>query len=228
MARILLVEDEVNVASVIERGLTENGYVPDVAYNGMTCREKLDREDVYQLIILDVILPDTTGFELCAEIRQKFGYKIPILMLTALNTPDDIIRGLDAGADDYLGKPFRFKELMARINALLRRYFRDTKPEVLRIADLEMNLESKSVLRAGAPITLTAREFWLLEYFLRNQDKILPRSSILEHVWDVHFDLSTNVVDVYVNYLRNKIDKNFTPKLIHTKVGMGYVMKVED
>jgi len=228
MTRILLVEDEINVASVIERGLKENGYLPDVAHDGKTCREKLEAEENYQLIILDVILPDATGFELCAEIRQKLGYKIPILMLTALNTLDDIVHGLDVGADDYMGKPFRFKELIARINALIRRHYRDTESEILRIADLEMNLESKSVVRAGIPITLTAREFWLLEYFLRNQDKILPRSAILEHVWDVHFDLSTNVVDVYVNYLRNKIDKNFMPKLIHTKVGMGYMMTINN
>ena len=227
MSRILLVEDEINVASFIERGLTENGFSPDVAHDGKTCREKLKTEENYRLIILDVILPDTTGFELCAEIRQKFGYKVPILMLTALNTIDDIVHGLDVGADDYVGKPFRFKELIARINALIRRHSQNAEPEILRIADLEMNLETKSVVRAGIPLTLTAREYWLLEYFLRNQDKVLPRSAILEHVWDVHFDLSTNVVDVYVNYLRNKIDKNFTPKLIHTKVGMGYVMRVE-
>lgn len=226
MKKILLIEDEPNVASFIERGLTENNFPVDVAYDGKTALEKFDSGTNYDLVILDVILPDTTGFELCTLFRQRAGYTIPIIMLTALNTTDDIVKGLDSGADDYLSKPFRFQELTARIRALLRRS--DTpETEILKIADLEMNLETKTVVRAGVPVTLTAREFRLLEYFMRNPKKVLSRSAILEYVWEVHFDLSTNVVDVYVNYLRNKIDKNFSSKLIHTKIGMGYVLREE-
>ncbi len=227
MPKILLIEDEVNVASFIERGLSENGFTVDVVYNGKSGLEKIYSETDYHLLILDIILPDITGLEVCKKVRQKLGYTMPILLLTALNTTEDIVTGLDLGADDYLTKPFKFQELIARINAMLRRQPINDESEIFSFADLEMNLQTKIVIRSGIPITLTAREFRLLEYFMKNAEIVLSRTEILKYVWEVHFDLSTNVVDVYVNYLRNKIDKNFQTKLIHTKVGMGYVLKAE-
>jgi DNA-binding response OmpR family regulator len=177
---------------------------------------------------MDLMIPYINGLELCKTLRAD-GVKTPVLMLTALGTTDDKVTGLDAGADDYLVKPFEFKELLARLRALTKRYTDNVQEiKVLGIADLEMNLDEKSVRRSGKQIDLTAKEFGLLEYFLKNKNRVISRTEIAEKVWDIHFDTGTNVIDVYINFLRKKIDKEFTPKLIHTMVGMGYVMKVEE
>ncbi|PSR53620.1 DNA-binding response regulator [Adhaeribacter arboris] len=220
---ILVVEDEPNVAAFIKKGLQEQAYEVEVAYDGFTGKS-LATQNSYDLIILDVILPNLNGIEVCKHIRVQ-DKKTPVLMLTALGTTDDVVTGLDAGADDYLTKPFKFRELLARVRALHRRHYVSEESELLTIADLQLNLETKSVTRSNKLITLTAREFTLLEYFLRNKGKVLSRLSLLENVWEVNFDLSSNVVDVYVNYLRNKIDKDFSAKLIHTVIGMGYMLK---
>lgn len=221
--RILLVEDEPKVASFIKKGLEEQSYEVDQAYDGFFGK-KLALENDYDLIILDVILPQKNGLEVCREIRQVKP-AVAILMLTALGSTDDKILGLDSGADDYLVKPFVFQELMARIRALTRRAYEAPANEVLRLADLELNLTKKTVSRSGTPISLTAREFALLHYLMRNKDRVVSRVDIIEQVWETSFDTGSNVIDVYINFLRKKIDKDFSPKLIHTLVGMGYVLK---
>jgi two-component system, OmpR family, copper resistance phosphate regulon response regulator CusR len=221
--RILLVEDEPKVASFIKKGLEEQAYEVDQAYDGFFGK-KLALENDYDLIILDVILPQKNGLEVCKEIRQiKPG--VAILMLTALGSTDDKILGLDSGADDYLVKPFVFQELVARIRALTRRSYDAPANEILRLADLELNLTKKTVTRSGTPINLTAREFALLHYLMRNRERVVSRVDIIEQVWETSFDTGSNVIDVYINFLRKKIDKDFSPKLIHTLVGMGYVLK---
>lgn len=174
--------------------------------------------------MLDVILPNCNGIQVCSEIR-KHNLHVPILMLTALGTTEDVVKGLDAGADDYLTKPFKFKELLARVRALTRRSNLMQSNGKLVIADLEVDLDTKAITRGGKEITLTAKEFSLLEYFILNKGKVLSRLDLLENVWDLNFDLSSTVVDVYVNYLRNKIERGFDTKLIHTVIGMGYVLK---
>jgi len=180
----------------------------------------------YNLIILDINLPEINGYELCKQIRS-YNQQIPVLMLTALNTTNDKIEGFDVGADDYLIKPFEFKELLVRIRALLKRSVnqQSLSGNILRVGELEMNLDSKEVKRNAIKINLTAKEFQLLEYFMRNRNRVLSRADIAISVWDIDFDTQTNVIDVYVNYLRNKVDKNFPVKLIHTQVGMGYILK---
>jgi two-component system copper resistance phosphate regulon response regulator CusR len=221
--RILLVEDEPKVAAFIKKGLEEQAYEVDQAYDGFF-GSKLALENEYDLIILDVILPQKNGLEVCKEIRQvKPG--VAILMLTALGSTDDKILGLDSGADDYLVKPFVFQELVARIRALTRRSYDAPANEVLRLADLELNLTRKTVSRSGTTINLTAREFALLHYLMRNRGRVVSRVDIIEQVWETSFDTGSNVIDVYINFLRKKIDKDFSPKLIHTLVGMGYVLK---
>lgn len=177
-------------------------------------------------MILDINLPGLNGYELCRQIRNH-NQQVPVLMLTALNTTDDKVEGFDAGADDYMIKPFEFKELLVRIRALLKRSLTQQVPSgnLLRVGDLEMNLDSKEVKRDGQKITLTAKEFQLLEYLMRNRNRVVSRADIAVSVWDIDFDTKTNVIDVYVNYLRNKIDRNFSHKLIHTQVGMGYILK---
>lgn len=220
---ILVVEDEPNVVAFIRKGLQEQAYDVDVAYDGETGRSLALQKD-YTLIILDIILPGSNGLDVCRHIRKR-NSGVPILMLTALGTTDDIITVLDAGADDYLIKPFKFKELLARIRALTRRNQLSYQSGILRIADLEVNLDSKEVKRGAKEITLTAKEFSLLAYFMRNKGKVLSRLDLLENVWELNFDLSSNVVEVYINYLRNKIDKEHSHKLIRTVIGMGYVMK---
>lgn len=222
--KILLVEDEPKVASFIKKGLEEQTYIVDQAYDGLMGK-KLALSNEYDIIILDVILPSISGIELCKEIR-KINTSVPILLLTALGTTEDKVIGLDAGADDYLTKPFKFMELLARIRALTRRKSILTIPAILTIADLEMNTGSKIVKRNGKVINLTAREFFLLEFFLNNKERVLTRAEIAENIWEISFDTGTNIVDVYINYLRNKIDKGFSPKLIHTIIGMGYVLKI--
>lgn len=221
--KILVIEDEQSVSSFIRKGLEEQGHEVTQAFDGTTgLRTAFQKQ--FNLIILDIVLPGMNGLEVCKKLREEGGDSVPILMLTALGATDDIVTGLDAGADDYLGKPFKFKELMARVRAISRRKNLSSTTKQLHVADLELNLDSKKVNRSSKPIKLTAREFSLLEYLIRNKGRVVSRVDILENVWEVNFDMGTNVIDVYVNYLRNKIDKNFSPKLIHTVVGMGYVL----
>ena len=221
--RLLVIEDQRKMASFIKKGLTETGYSVDLAESG-SAGESLASENDYDLIILDVMLPDQNGLDTARHLRQE-GYEGPILMLTALSSTKDKVNGLDAGADDYLTKPFAFDELGARVRALLRRQSSSSQSSKLSFADVEMDLVSRKVLRAGTELTLTPKEFALLEYFLRNPNRPLSRTTISEHVWDVHFDSDSNVVDVYVNMLRKKVDAPFGNKLIHTVVGVGYVLK---
>lgn len=216
--RVLVVEDEAKVASFIARGLGEAGYTVDVASQGPAALEEATVND-YDLILLDVMLPGIDGWEVLSRYREGGGNS-PVMMLTARNAVEDKVRGLDSGADDYLTKPFALTELLARVRVLLRR--EDRKAPILKLADLELNPASREVRRAEKKINLSAREYALLEYFMRHQDRILSRSLVLEHVWDYSFDPETNVVDVYVSYLRNKIDRGFDPPLIHTMRGVGY------
>ncbi len=224
--KILVVEDEEKIARQIKKGLEENNFEVELAYDG-TFGKRLALENKFDLIILDIIIPGINGLDLCHEIRKN-KINTPIIMLTALGTTDDKVSGLDMGADDYLVKPFHFKELLARIKALTRRNKEIINSETLAIVDLMMDLQTKLVTRNGKEIKLTAREYNLLELFMRNQGKVLERKDIAAKVWDVSFDTGTNVIDVYVNYLRNKIDKDFKIKLIHTQVGMGYIMREQE
>jgi DNA-binding response OmpR family regulator len=225
---ILLVEDEPNVVSVIKRGLTEYGFEISVAGNGATgLQMALDND--FDLVILDVMLPVMDGIQVCKLIRQQ-KQTMPIIMLTALDSTENIVSGLDSGADDYLVKPFKIAELAARLRTLLRRKGGEAlvKNNVFTINDLELDAESKIAYRNKEALKLTATEFRLLEYFVKNQKKVLSRIQILESVWDIDFNMGTNVVDVYVNYLRKKLEKNGAPKLIHTVFGMGYIMKEDE
>jgi two-component system copper resistance phosphate regulon response regulator CusR len=220
--KILIVEDETKVASFIKKGLEESHYEADIAYDSMFA-EKLARQYKYDLFILDLIIPGTGGLELCKKFKMTFP-GIPVLMLTALGTTEDKLAGFDAGANDYLLKPFEFRELLARVKVLIKSadHPRETSNKLF-VADLELDLDRKAVRRGISFIDLTAKEFSLLEYFMRNTGRVLSRNDIAEKVWDASFDFSTNVVDVYVNFLRKKIDKGFDKKLIHTKVGFGYI-----
>ena len=222
MAKIILVEDEINIASFIERGLREFGHEVSVVYDGNAGWELLQNES-FDLLILDIIMPGMHGLELCRMYRQRFGYHSPVVMLTALGTTDDIVKGLDAGADDYLVKPFSFQELEARIKALLRRS-KEVPVQQLVCGDLILDCTLRRARRGNMDIDLTVKEYRLLEYFLLHQRAVLSRLTLLRDVWDKNFDTNTNVVDVYVNYLRAKIDKGFEDKLIHTVVGVGYMM----
>lgn len=220
--KILIVEDEPKVASFIKKGLEEAGYEADIAYDGISA-DKLSNIYNYSLYIVDVIIPGISGFDLCRKIKEK-NKNLPVVMLTALGSTDDKILGFDAGADDYLVKPFEFRELLARIRVLLRKS--EGTPEIqnkLIVDDLELDLDKKIARRGDVSIELTVKEFSLLEYFMRNKGRVLSRNDIAENVWDIDFDFGTNVVDVYVNFLRKKIDKNFSNKLIRTKVGFGYI-----
>lgn len=222
--RILLVEDQVKTSQFVKRGLNEVGYSVDVAESG-SAAESFMASSEYDLVVLDVMLPDQSGIDTARHIRRD-GYSGPILMLTALSTTKDKVNGLDAGADDYLTKPFSFEELLARVRALLRRNSsKSNVSSVLKFSELEMDLVHRKVKRANDEITLTAKEFSLLEYFMRNPERPLGRVSIAEHVWDINFDSESNVIDVYVNLLRKKIDSPYNKKLIHTVVGVGYVLK---
>ncbi len=222
--KILVVEDEPKVASFVKRGLEENGFGADIAYDGAIGKKMFDSED-YDLAILDINLPHKNGIELCREIRNS-NTKIPILMLTALGTTEDKIVGFDSGADDYLVKPFEFRELLARIRVLLKRSsMSESNGNIIKFLDLEMNLEKFEVKRAGRKIELTQKEFHLLKYMLRNKGRVLSRAAIAESVWDITFETGTNIIDVYVNFLRKKIDKDFPIKLIHTRTGLGYILK---
>lgn len=223
--KILLVEDEPKVSAFIRKGLEEEGYEVEVAYDGHYGRQ-LAVARPYDLVILDVILPRLSGLEVLQGIRQH-NQELPVLLLTALGTTQDKLLGFDGGADDYLVKPFDFPELLARVRALTRRRGQQAKGATLQLADLLLDTSAKTVTRAGQPLKLTAREFGLLELLLRHTGRVLSRAEIAEDVWEDSFDAGSNVVDVYVNYLRNKVDKGFEPKLIHTVVGMGYVLRVE-
>ncbi len=223
--QILVIEDEQNVAAFIKQGLSEANYNVFLAYEGQQGIELIKQKQI-DLVILDIILPGMDGRRVAEKIRE-LGYKeLPIIMLTALGNTDNVVKGLDSGADDYLVKPFKFKELLARIRALTRRNV--SAPVIkqkMELLDLELNSDAKTVKRAGEEIKLTSTEFRLLEYLLINKNRVLSRIDILENVWDINFNMGTNVVDVYVNYLRNKIDKNHDIKLIQTVIGMGYVIK---
>ena len=222
--RILLVEDDRKVASFIRKGLTEEGYAVDVIHDGENgLAMGLDR--LHDIIVLDVMLPQKPGFQVLRELRQA-KVTTPVLLLTARDTVEDKVQGLDAGADDYLTKPFAFAELLARVRALLRRA-KTAQTPVLRVADLTLDPAARTVKRGEEAIPLTNREFALLEYFLRNPGRVLTRTMIAEHVWDYSFDPGTNVIDVYVNYLRKKIDAGRESRLIHTVRGVGYVLKTE-
>jgi two-component system, OmpR family, copper resistance phosphate regulon response regulator CusR len=221
--KILLVEDEKKIAESLKKGLSEQHYHVEVAYDG-TIGKKLFETYPFDLIILDINLPGMNGYDLCREIRKK-SEQIPVIMLTALSATDDKIEGFDAGADDYIVKPFDFKELLVRIRALLKRIYQVPSGNMLKVADLVMNLDSKEVVRADVPISLTTKEFQLLEYLVRNKNRVVSRADIALNVWDIDFDTKTNVIDVYVNFLRKKVDRDFDSKLIHTQVGMGYILK---
>ena len=220
---ILLIEDEVNVSTFIKKGLEEESYHVDVAFDGYTGK-KLALQEAYDLILLDIILHHINGLEVCRMLREE-KIEIPILMLTALGSTDNIVTGLKTGADDYLIKPFKFKELLARIDALIRRNQNRIINPAFNFAGLELNDFTKEVRRNGQLIKLTAREFSLLHYFISNLGIVKSRTQILESVWGNSYDNNSNVVDVYVNYLRNKIDKDYSPKFIHTVTGMGYIFK---
>ncbi len=221
---ILIIEDEVKIADSLKQGLSENGFFTQVAYDGQAGL-RLFKHGIFNLVLLDIKLPGKSGYEVCKEIRE-LNPNVPVIMLTAMSSVDDKIEGFDAGADDYIIKPFDFRELLVRIKALLKRLYTNVSPGVqLSAGDVVMNLDSKEVSRDGKAISLTAKEFQLLEYFLRNKNRVLSRADIALNVWDIDFDSGTNVIDVYVNYLRKKIDKGFETPLIHTQVGMGYVLK---
>ncbi len=223
--KILIVEDEQKIADTLQMGLSENGYIAEVAYDGNT-GYKIFTSQEFNLVILDINLPGIDGYKLC-KIMRSSNPSVPIIMLTSLSTLNDKVEGYDAGADDYIVKPFEFRELLLKIRVLLKRSINQNLPtgNVLKAGDLEMNLDTKEVTRAGKKINLTAKEFQLLEYLLRNKNRVVSRSDIAINVWDIDFDTNTNVIDVYISYVRNKIDKEFDQKLIHTHVGMGYVLK---
>lgn len=223
--KILIVEDEQKIADTLKLGLTENGFYVEVAYDG-TIGYKLFQSHNYNLIVLDINLPGINGYDFCKMVRAQ-NADIPVIMLTALTGLNDKIDGYDVGADDYIIKPFEFRELLMKIRVLLKRTMHQNIPvgTALRAADLEMNLDSKEVKRGNTVINLTAKEFQLLEYLLRNKNRLVSRADIAINVWDIDFDTNTNVIDVYINYVRNKVDKPFEQKLIQTHVGMGYILK---
>lgn len=219
--RILVIEDEKKIASFIKRGLKEEGHMVDVAYDGEEGYQ-MSGENDYDLILLDIMLPKQDGISLCRQLRDD-GVTTPVLMLTAKDSVQDKVTGLDSGADDYLTKPFAFEELLARIRALMRK--RSPQVTKLQVGDLVLDLISHRVTRAEKEILLTMKEYSLLEYLMRNAGTVVTRTMITEHVWDIDFDTSTNVIDVYINYLRNKIDSGQQKKLIHTVRGRGYLLK---
>jgi len=221
--RILVIEDEPKAAAFLKEGLEEHNHQVDIAYDGQMGK-RLALKEEYDVIILDVIIPYINGIELSKEIRRTSN--VPILMLSALGTTADKVTGFEAGSDDYMVKPFEFAELLARINVISKRkgnmIQQDNK---LVVGDIELNLDDKTVSRDGKKISLTTKEYQLLEYLMKNKGKVVTRNDIAKFVWDVQFDTGTNVIDVYINFLRKKIDKDFPTKFIHTQIGMGYIFK---
>ncbi len=227
--KILLIEDEAKLAGSIQQGLFEAGFEAAIAATGQEGKDMFYATE-YDLAIIDLNLPFISGYDLIKFFRFKNKY-VPIIIITALNQTDHKLKGFDLGADDYLVKPFEFKELLARINALLRRADMThtlQEDKKITVSNLELNLESKEATRDGKNIPLTAKEFLLLEYLLRNKNKVVSKEEIALNVWEIDFDPQTNVIEVYINYLRRKIDRDFTPKLIHTKSGMGYMLKADE
>jgi len=222
--KILVIEDEQKVAAFIKSGLEQNQYEVDLAYDGFI-GEKLALSRNYNIVLLDIIIPSINGLDLCKKIKAQKPH-LPILMLTALGTTSDKVHGFDSGADDYLVKPFEFLELVARIRALTKRseYNSVQTSETLQVADLALDLGKKTALREGKTISLTAKEFDLLEYFMRNPRRVISKAELSEKVWGINFDTGTNVVEVYINILRKKIDKDFAMKLLHTRIGLGYLL----
>ncbi|MDB5149238.1 MAG: DNA-binding response regulator, OmpR family, contains and winged-helix domain [Mucilaginibacter sp.] len=227
IVKILIIEDDVRIATLVQQGLEEQGHLTAIAYDGLTGK-KLALQNDYDLVISDIVLPGLNGIEVCSDIR-RIKPDLPIILLTALGTTDDKVDGFDAGADDYLVKPFDFRELLVRIRAVMNRKSVNliVQPVVLKYADLELNNQTKIVSRSGKEISLTPKELKLLEYMMQNCERVLSRAEIAEKVWDTHFDTGTNFIDVYINYLRKKIDKDFGSKLIHTKSGLGFIFKEE-
>lgn len=226
LMRILLIEDEVKTIQSLRQGLEEHGWTVDIAYDGEAGLRLVDQHQ-YDVISSDIIIPGLNGLELCRQLRQR-GVQAPVLLLSALGETDDKITGLDAGADDYLTKPFEFREFLARVKALARRSATGYQQEnTLRFAGLELDLDAKTVRRDGKMISLTPREMALLEFLMRHPGKVFSKVEIAEKVWDLDFDTGTNLIEVYVNYLRNKVDKGFSQKLIHTQFGQGYVLREE-
>lgn len=224
--KILVVEDEPKLASFVKKGLEEQACTVDVAFDGQA-GYTMALHNAYDVVVLDVNLPKMSGFDVVQSLRQA-RVRTPMLMLTALGSVEDKLKGFDVGVDDYLVKPFEFRELMARLRALAKRTRDAPLPtNVLQVADLELDLNERVARRGSKRIELTVKEFGLLEYFMRNRGRVVSRTDIAEKVWDVHFDTGTNVIDVYVNFLRKKIDKDFPRKLIHTVIGMGYMLKEE-
>jgi DNA-binding response OmpR family regulator len=224
--KILVVEDEPKLASFVKKGLEEQSCEVDVAYDGQVGRT-MALNNLYDVIVMDINLPKMNGFDVVQSIRHEKN-RTPVLMLTAMGSVDDKLTGFEAGADDYLVKPFEFRELMARLRALTKRNSdAGMQTNILRVADLELDLNEKIARRGNKRIELTAKEFGLLDYLMRNRGRVVSRVDIAEKVWDIHFDTGTNVIDVYVNFLRKKIDKDFPTKLIHTVIGMGYMLKEE-
>jgi two-component system copper resistance phosphate regulon response regulator CusR len=224
---VLLVEDDLDLAGNIQDYLEHHGWLVDHAPNGALGLHRLLAES-HSVAILDLRLPGLSGLELCQRLRAETGTGLPVLMLTAADTLKDRLTGFEAGADDYLAKPFDFKEFLARVKALIKRSNQTLiEAQVLKFADLELDLTSKIVTRSGQKINLTAKEFQLMEYFLRNQEKVISKAEIAENIWEVEDEGSSNLIEVYVNYLRKKVDKGFPSKLIHTQFGMGYILRQE-
>lgn len=224
MYPILIIEDDIRVAGLLKAGLEESGYQPMVAYDG-EMGLRMFRSHAFRLVVSDIVLPGMSGLDLCREIR-RLNASVPVLMLTALGTTDDKVEGFDAGADDYLVKPFDFRELNARIRALIKRGAEPVaapQPERIEYADLAIDLRQHTVSRGGVPIKLSPKEYGLLVYMAGNAERVISRPEIAEKVWNTHFDTGTNFIDVYINYLRRKIDRDFEPKLIYTRPGVGFI-----
>ena len=222
--RVLVIEDDVWISEMLKVGLTGNKFQTTLASNGIDGLA-LAKSNKYDVVITDVMMPGLSGIEVCKELRD-FNHTIPIIMLTALDTTEDKILGFESGADDYLVKPFDFRELLVRIKAVTRRsHYDDSEIEHLTYSDVTMDLLKRQVTRNDQPIALTPREFQLLEYLMRNPEKVISRTELSKEVWDKHFETGTNFVDVYINYVRNKIDKEFDTKLIHTRQGMGFILE---